>query len=152
MPGYGILPADAGEGLLPFAWAEERLARARSYWVATVGAEDAPHLAPVWGVWLDGEFFFSTGRRSAKVRHLMRMPRCVISADGAEEAVIMHGTAHEVDDPATLARLGAAYVAKYDVNVTSMDEPIFRVRPERAFGFVDSGERFTASATRWTWV
>ncbi len=37
MPGYGILPADAGSGLLPWAWAVERLERSHNYWVATGG-------------------------------------------------------------------------------------------------------------------
>ena len=32
MPGYGVLPADEGEGLLPFEWAEARLRAARNYW------------------------------------------------------------------------------------------------------------------------
>lgn len=35
MPGYGILDADKGRGLLPWSWATERLAKAHTYWVAT---------------------------------------------------------------------------------------------------------------------
>src|SRR5262249_17191311 len=54
MPGYGTLPAGEGGGLLPWSWAEERLARSHDYWLATVTPDGAPHLMPVWAVWLDG--------------------------------------------------------------------------------------------------
>ena len=51
MPAY--IAADAG-GTLPWAWAEERLIRSRSYWVATVWPDGRPHVSPVWGAWFDG--------------------------------------------------------------------------------------------------
>jgi len=35
MPGYGILDANSGRGLLPWNWATERLMKARTYWIAT---------------------------------------------------------------------------------------------------------------------
>ncbi|MFG1646895.1 hypothetical protein ACGFMK_42015 [Amycolatopsis sp. NPDC049252] len=37
MPGYGI--AAAGEGLLPWSWADERLRASHDFWLAT----DAPY-------------------------------------------------------------------------------------------------------------
>ena len=58
MPDYGISPTT--DGLLPWAWAVERLERAHNYWVATTGPDGAPHLAAVWGCWRDGTFAFST--------------------------------------------------------------------------------------------
>ena len=61
MPGYGVLPAEEGRGLLPFEWASERLVRSRSYWVSTVRPDGRPHLMPVWGVFVDDVFTFSTG-------------------------------------------------------------------------------------------
>ena len=36
MPGYGVQGPDAGTGLLPWAWAVERLTASHDYWVATV--------------------------------------------------------------------------------------------------------------------
>jgi hypothetical protein len=49
MPGYGIVPADSGDGLLEWAWAVERLNRSRNYWIATARPDGRPHVAPVWG-------------------------------------------------------------------------------------------------------
>ena len=36
MPGYGVLPADQGSGLLPWTEAERRLTGSHDYWCATV--------------------------------------------------------------------------------------------------------------------
>jgi len=44
MPGYGIAGPGEGRGLLPWSWAEERIAAARRYWLATVAADGAPHV------------------------------------------------------------------------------------------------------------
>ena len=44
-PGYGV--SEEPEGMLPWAWAEERLLGSRNYWVAVTG----PHTSPVWGLW-----------------------------------------------------------------------------------------------------
>jgi hypothetical protein len=91
MPGYGILPADAGGGLLPWDWAVERLQRAHNYWVATTRPDGAPHLAAVWGVWFDGAVCFSTGGRSRKARNLAAEPRCVVTPESAGESVVLEG-------------------------------------------------------------
>ena len=80
MPGYGILDANGGRGLLPWAWAVERLTRARNYWIATTCPDGLPHCVPVWGVWLDDDnaFYFSSGTQSRKARNLAANPNCVV--------------------------------------------------------------------------
>jgi hypothetical protein len=47
MPGYGVQGPEGGSGLLPWAWAEERLGRARNYWVTTLWPDGRPHSMPV---------------------------------------------------------------------------------------------------------
>ncbi len=93
MPGYGILPPDQGRGLLPFAWAEERLRSSHSYWIATCRPEGRPHLMPVWGVWLDGRFFFSSSRQSVKAHNLATAPEIAVATDNPDEAVMLEGVA-----------------------------------------------------------
>ena len=146
MPGYGV-PAD-GE-LLPFSYAEQRLAAARNYWLATVGADGRPHLMVVWAVWLDRALLFSTGRRSRKTRNLRHEPRCSIAAQcaGDTELVVVEGTA-EQRPLATLGPFVAEVRRKYDTDMTELlDEPVFAVRPEKIIGL---DETFSAHATRWT--
>src|SRR2546430_11458039 len=88
MPGYGVLPADEGERLLPFEWAEERLRDARNYWVATVGP-GGPHLMAVWGVWLDRRVMFRNRRKQPKGAHLPAQPPCLVPPQGAAQESIL---------------------------------------------------------------
>lgn len=102
---------------------------------------------PVWGVWVDDAFFFSTGRKSRKGQNLAANPACTITNDDGAEAVIIEGAVDEVKNKAALERMAAAYVKKYKMDPRSMGEPIFRVRPGTVFGFIEKS--FPKSATRW---
>ena len=148
MPGYGLLPSDEGRGLLPWSWAEARLVAARNYWVTTNAADGTPHTMPVWGVWLDDAFFFSTGRQTRKARNLAERPDCVICPERADEAVVLEGRAEEVTATATLGRVADAYRAKYPMGFPS-EEPVFRVDASVVFGLVEAPGEFAGSATRW---
>jgi nitroimidazol reductase NimA-like FMN-containing flavoprotein (pyridoxamine 5'-phosphate oxidase superfamily) len=147
-PGYGLVAADAGDGLLPWTWVAKKMNSCRTFWLATIYAGYArPHVMPVWGVWLDDAFFLSTGRKSRKGQNLAANPACTITNDDGEEAVIVEGLATEVKSAAALDRIAAAYEKKYKMDPRGMGEPIFRVLPRQVFGFVEKS--FTKSATRW---
>jgi nitroimidazol reductase NimA-like FMN-containing flavoprotein (pyridoxamine 5'-phosphate oxidase superfamily) len=151
-PGYGIVGPKDGKRLLPWAWVAKRMNQCRTFWVATIHAglhsgQGRPHVMPVWGVWLDDAFFFSTGRKSRKGQNLAANPACTITNDNAEEAVIVEGVAEEAKDAAALERIAAAYKGKYKMDPRSMGEPIFMVRPKTVFGFIEKS--FPKSATRW---
>jgi hypothetical protein len=145
-PGYGFVGADEGEGLLPFSWATERLAASRNLWVHTTFPDGRPHAMPLWAVWVGERIVFSTGRDSRKAKNLDRDPRCVITTESGQEAVVVEGTAARVEmDDAFVA----AYREKYDFDITTMgDEPVFAVTPTRIIA-VDE-ERFVTTPTRWT--
>ena len=104
---------------------------------------------PVWGVWLDGAFYFSTGRQSRKARNLAANPRCVVCPERGDEAVIVEGVAEEVSDPAAFQRFAEAYYAKYQWKVEPSQDPVYAVRPRVAFRFIETGGQFTGTATRW---
>jgi PPOX class probable F420-dependent enzyme len=151
MPGYGVLPADAGVGLLPWEWAVERLRRAHNYWLATTRSDGAPHLAAVWGVWLDGAVCFSTGGRSRKARNLAAEPRCVVTPEDARESVVLEGTAERITDPGRVVALAAAYRDKYGSGFPDPDgNPLFAVSPRVVIGLIELDPGLGASATRWT--
>jgi len=150
MPGYGILGPTQGRGLLPWAWAEERLTSSYRYWVGSVGPDGCPHAMPVWGVWHLGAFWFSTGGRSRKARNLRADPRCVVHTDDAGEPVVIEGTAEAMREVGQLAAMLERYAAKYPMPPPDADEnPIFRVAPRWAFAVIEAGEEFAGSATRW---
>jgi len=147
-PGYGIVGAAEGKGLLPWAWVSRKMNLCRTFWLATIHAgQPRPHVMPVWGVWLDDAFYFSTGRKSRKGQNLAANPACTVTNDDGQEAVIVEGLATQVDDASELKRIAAAYIKKYKMDPRSMEEPIFRVQPSRVFGFVE--KTFPQSATRW---
>jgi len=148
MPGYGLLDPDDGRGLLPWPWAEQRLADARNYWVSTVTDDGRPHAMPVWAVWLDGHLWFSTGRLTRKAHNLGSRPECVVCPESAAEAVIVEGTAGELGHRATLERVADVYKAKYGMGFPE-EEPVYRVRPRVVFGLIENADEFAGAATRW---
>ncbi|MPY96264.1 MAG: pyridoxamine 5'-phosphate oxidase [Acidimicrobiia bacterium] len=152
MPGYGTAPPEEGTGLLPWSWAEERLARSHDYWVATTWADGRPHLAPVWGVWMGDALWFSSGRRSRKARNLEAEPRCAVSTDDAQEPVVLNGAATRVVDLRAIqgfletcnAKYGSGYGIEFldpEVNAT------FQVLPRTVVGLTEAD--FGGSPTRW---
>ncbi len=147
-PGYGIVGAEDGKGLLSWAWVARKMNNCRTFWLATIHAgQGRPHVMPIWGVWLDDAFFFSTGRKSRKGQNLAANPACTITNDDGQEAVIVEGLAAQAEDAAEQERVAIAYKRKYKMDPRSMGEPIFRVDPSRVFGFVE--RTFPQSATRW---
>src|ERR1700684_3832036 len=152
MPGYGIVSPSEGSGLLSWAWAEERLAGSHDYWLATVSADGAPHLMPVWATWLSGALWFSSSKSSRKTRNLLADGRCSMSTDNAAQPVVVHGVAEAVADPSALRTVLDAENAKYGTDY-SIDTPApavntcFRVCPVKVIGL--DTEDFTGSPTRW---
>jgi hypothetical protein len=140
--------------LLAWPWAEARLVRARNYWVSTVSPRGAPHARPVWGVWLEGAFHFSSGSRIRS--HLERHPAVSVNLESGDECVILEGDAAPLLDEALTRRVAEAYNEKYQWNLEPRPGEFFAVRPRVVFGWLcdgsglDGGALFSQSATRWT--
>jgi len=156
----------SGEDAVPTAWERGRevLRDAELYWVTTVRPDGRPHVTPLIGVWWEGALHFTTGASERKARNLAANPHCALTtgvnslADGLD--VVVEGAAAHVTDPASLAGVADAFVAKYgphfakpDGTWAGLDDMIrdgevmlFRVAPVKAFGF---GKGTTYSETRW---
>ena len=153
MPGYGVLPAAEGSGLIAWAEAERRLTVSRDYWCATVRPDGAPHVMPVWAVWLDRRLWFSSGLRSRKARNLAADPRCTLTTDDARNPVVVDGVVTRIVEPEPIGAFVAAVNAKYAAGVTvDFQDPAvngtFAVTPRRVIALSDGD--FTGSPTRWT--
>jgi hypothetical protein len=140
MPGYGIQSGKTG--LLPWQWAQQRLEQAHNYWVATADAAGVPHLAAVWGVWVDNAFYFSSGAKSRKVRHLRDRPQCSVATEGGAEAIVVRGKGEPAGQP---RKATAAYKKKYG---SGFPDALWMVRPQTVIAVVEA--EFTERATRWT--
>jgi general stress protein 26 len=152
MPGYGVRPAGEGTGLLPWSWAQERLEASRNYWLTSTWPDGRPHAMPVWGMWHQDEFWFSSSNGSRKAKNLVANPRCVVATEDAENPVVVEGTARLIASPQELDLMLTLENTKYSTTYgTEMLDPAlnasFRVRPTWAFG-LQAGD-FTGSPTRW---
>jgi hypothetical protein len=145
---YGLRPAEAG--LLPWAGVTEKLATARNYWVATTRPDGRPHAVPVWGLWLDGAFYFGTERGSRKARNLAANPAVAVHLESGDDAVMLEGFAWAVTQPARLAAFDDAYFAKYAVRMRDIpgEVSVWAVRPRVALAWQEKD--FAGTATRWT--
>ncbi|WGW12382.1 pyridoxamine 5'-phosphate oxidase family protein [Saxibacter everestensis] len=153
MPGYGLLPANEGSGLLPWSWAENKLRNSHDYWIATSWPSGRPHLMPVWGVWLDETLWFSSGSVSRKVRNLSERPECTAAIDDAVDPVVLDGIAEirgaEQDRQRFLRAVNEKYGVDYGLDfLDGITALCLRVRPVSAFGLMQSD--FAGSPTRWT--
>jgi hypothetical protein len=137
LPGYGA--PTSPEGMLPWSWAEERLAAAHNYWVATSG----PHASPVWAVWRDRGLVFSCSPRSRKARELGRDPWVVVHLESGAEVVIVEGTAQRIEPDDELL---AAYSAKYGPTDPGIGD-WYRVTPRRVLAWTEAA--YPGDATRW---
>jgi Pyridoxamine 5'-phosphate oxidase len=148
-PGYGIDPAKV-EGLLPWIFVTERMAAARNYWVATTRSDGRPHVAPVWGLWLDDAFYFSTDPKSVKGRNLARSSEVAVHLESGDEAVILEGSAERWTDQAELTLFADAYDAKYQFrpDPTNPDQGVYRLKLRTAFAWTEKD--FLNTPTRWT--
>ena len=144
-PGYGIETSD--KGLLPWRWAEQRLSKTQNYLLGTVRNDGRPHVMPIWGIWLNGRYYFSTGKSSVKARNLAENRNCVLCANGADEAVIVEGRVSKLRDKKTLKEFALAYLKKYKFDPSAMKEPVFVMQPKVAFGLIE--KTYPKTATRW---
>lgn len=153
-PGGYFLPEGEGRGLLSWAAIEERLVDARNYWVTTVSPRGVPHAMPVWGVWLDDRFLFSTSVTTRKARNIEANPHVVVHLESGAQVVVVEGVAEAVADDATLVRRFLdRYNPKYDWDFAPdafRDGGFYAVTPRVAFAWLgDEGDAFSGTATRW---
>ena len=146
--GYGI--SKEAEGMMDWEVVSGWLATARNYWVATTRPSGRPHTMPVWGLWLDEAFYFSTDAASQKGRHMKANPGVVVHLESGDDVVILEGTVDEVSDTNALKRLADAYEVKYEIraDVAAAAARVYRLRPKVCLAWREKD--FPTSATRWT--
>jgi general stress protein 26 len=145
MAGYGV--PESLEGALPWKWAEERIARSHNYWLMTVRPDGTPHAMIVWGIWLDGAYYFSTSATSRKARNLQHNSNCVVCNENAEEAVILEGVARRLIDAEIPKQAFTDYKAKYGWELDPNMGPVHMVLPKTVFAMPE--KQFPKGVTRW---
>jgi hypothetical protein len=104
----------AGEAHVPWSKVQEQLENAHNYWLATTRPDGRPHVAPLWGIWLDNVLYFEGGANTRWARNMAINPSASINLESGSEAVIAEGTAKFFPLAAPLRdRLIAAWAEKY---------------------------------------
>ena len=105
------------------------------YWLATAGADGAPHLIPIWGAWVDGHWYVEGGPTRWQ-RNLRENPQMAIHVEGAgsgvagAEVVIVEGRSVELTAPAqTIADRILAGLREVQARVRGVRRPLDAGRP-----------------------
>jgi PPOX class probable F420-dependent enzyme len=98
---------------------ERRLQTEQNLWLATVRPNGAPHLVPIWFVWVAGKIYLCTAADSVKVRNLRQNPQVSIALEDGSQPVVVEGRAGVIEqhNPAVVA----AFQRKYDWDITTDD-------------------------------
>jgi len=140
-PSYGV-PTEGGE-LMPWAFVVAEIAKARNYWVITVGRQSGPHAAPVWGAFVDDDLFFETAPSTRKARNLARNSAVVVHTESGDEVVIVEGSAAQFRPSGANGRhVARAFAAKYegyepDPGEWAAEGSLYRVLPSVVFAWRD---------------
>lgn len=86
-----------------------------NYWIGTTRPDGRPHAVPVWGVWLDEDFYFEGGPDTRRGRNLAANPAVGIHVERGDEVAILEGTVEQIAGPdqALADNLVEAFDAKY---------------------------------------
>lgn len=103
-----------GHEPIPWSRAERQLdaqihaeGHGTTFWLATTSPDGQPHVAAVGALWVDGNFYFTSGAGTRKSRNLN--PNCAISVSLSDIDVVVAGTARKVTDDPTLQRIAQLY-------------------------------------------
>ena len=143
---YGLKPR---KEYLPWEHAEKRLTASRNYWICTSRPDGRPHSIPVWGFWLDGAFYFGTGRSSRKGQNLANNQAVSVHLESGDDVVIVEGVAKEVTEKQEFDKVDQASRRKYKMPLMVIpDETVlYRVEPKIVLAWLE--KEFPTTATRW---
>lgn len=145
MEGYGV--PKSMKGALSWEWARKRLTESHNYLIVTVRPGGAPHAMPIWGIWLDNAFYFSTAKTSRKARNLQKNKHCIICTENVAEAVIVEGMARSLATGNVPQQAFEKYKAKYAWELDPKLGPVIAVQPRAVFAMPE--KQFPKAVTRW---
>jgi hypothetical protein len=98
---------------------KQRLTTEHNIWLASVRANNTPHLVPIWFVWVDGKAYVCTAVGSVKARNLLDNPNVALALENGTAPVVLEGCARPIEaaPPAVIE----AFQRKYDWNILADD-------------------------------
>jgi len=112
--------------------------------------DGCPHVAPIWGVWLEQVLYFDGIPTARWARNLAANPSVALHLESGTEVVILDGIGEDiatVNDRDLAARIVEAWDSKYGrLHPDPVANGLFRFRPRTARAW----SQFPDDATRWT--
>ena len=94
-----------------------RLTTESNIWLATVRPNGAPHLAPIWFVWVEGRVYVCTSADSVKARNLQANPSLSLALENGNAPVVLEGHARFASIESVPSAVVDAFQRKYDWNI-----------------------------------
>lgn len=83
--------------------------------IATVDAQNRPHVVPIWFTYDDGKTHIQTDRKSVKARNLLKNPQVAVAVyNNRDEAVVIRGKDHIVENEGAFQKLTQLHLDKYN--------------------------------------
>jgi len=149
MPDYGITSEET-DGMLTWEWVDTQMEKSRNYWVCTTRPDGRPHAAPVWGVWLDNNLYFGSGKSAVKSRNIAHNNHTVVHLESGDDTLIIEGVLVGSVDSTTLKQVIKAYVKKYppyEHNEEDTSAIWYRLDPHKIMTWLESD--FLNTVTYW---
>lgn len=147
--GYGLKEPKNKGGYLPWSHLEERMKQSRNYWIATTRPDGRPHVMPVWGMWVEGRFYFGTDNQSRKARNMAENPAIAVHLESGDDVIILEGTIERlIPEGALREKMNEESLAKYKMPLfLPPGAMMYALKPKVAFAWSESDMHNTA--TRW---
>lgn len=135
-----------------FGWEAVRtqLQTVRNYWIITASKAGVPHAAPVWGIWIDTVFAFSTDPTSVKAKNFTENPNVVMHLESGDEVIIFDGTVEVLESGMLQTMFLDGYEPKYGLrpDPTNPGHGLYLFRPKVGRTWLE--EAFVESVSHWT--
>ena len=154
LPDYKSRISDNNFKTLSMEEISQKISSSRNYWIST-SINNKPHSFPIWGIWLENQFIFSSGPNSKKVKNLLQNSYCTITTEDANKPVIIEGIAYREKRIERLALIVVEYNSKYNWEFMVKDAkledkrgnggPVFAVQPQKIFAW----NEFPITFSKW---
>ena len=145
IPGYGIEESDSG--LLGWDFIQNEMKDAKNYWLCTAGSDSLPHAIPVWGSWIDDNFYFGGGPGTKNQRNLTENPHIVVHSESGTKVVIIEGKVSIEKNYKRIQEIKKDYLRKYNLD---HPPPFYRVKKTKVLCW-DMND-YMKTPTRWKFI
>jgi hypothetical protein len=139
---------ETSEHLLDWQFVAEEMSKAEHYWIACVNGRNAPHVAPLWGIWFENRIHFDGSPQTGWAKNLKVNGQIAVHLPSGEQVIIVEGSATTLEDDELSseewALLDGIYQKKYGVKEGS---PYWYVQPSKVLAWKDM-----QTMTRWIFV